>query len=124
VEPEGGKVNKITFSHNYPKLWEQKTATLLAVRELNFPADKNEDLIMYDTSYYTTDPPYTGCGAYSPPNYYKLRNGPYIQLIFIGDKHIPFCTLRPKYNGWCKDRLGYYKSKIGQVFNVVIKEAQ
>jgi hypothetical protein len=116
------KKPRIVFSHSYPKLWEQKTATLLVVRELKFPEDKNEDLIMYDTSYYTTNPPYTGCGAYSPPDFYKLKNGPYIQLVFVGNKHIPFCTIRPKYNGWCKDRVAYYLSKIGQEFEIIIKE--
>jgi hypothetical protein len=104
--------NKITFSHNYPKLWGQKSAELLAVRELKFPEDKNKDLIFYDTQYakkYGID-------------YYPLRNGDYIQLIFIGDKHIPFCTLRPKYSRWQTDKLAYYKSKIGQEFNIIIED--
>lgn len=104
----------IKFSHNYPKLHGQTSATLLAVRELLFPKDKNADLIEYDTTYLSPN----GIG------FYQLSNGPYLQLIFVGDKHIPFCTIRPKYGGFSKNKKEYYESLIGQVFQIVIKEAE
>ena len=39
------------------------------------------------------------------------RSGKYIQLVFIGDKRIPFCTIRP---AWPE----YYESAIGEVFEI------
>ena len=102
---------KIKFSHKYPKLHGQTTATLLAVRDLSFPKDKNEDLIEYDTKYVG----FVGKG------YFPLPNGEYIQLIFVGNKHIPFCTVRPKYSDFSINKKEYYEGLIGQDFEIVVK---
>lgn len=104
----------IKFSHNYPKLHGQTSAVLLVVRELSFPKDKNDDLIEYDS-------------AYPSPHgidFYPLPDGPYLQLIFVGNKHIPFCTIRHKYGGFRKNKKEYYESLVGQNFQIIIKEAE
>lgn len=101
---------EIKFSHKYPKLHGQTSATLLAVRELEFPKDKNEELIEYDTVYVGTV-----CTEYFP-----LPDGSYLQLIFVGNKHIPFCTIRSKWGGFRKNKKEYYESMIGKEFKIII----
>lgn len=103
-------MNRIGFSHKYPKLHRQKTATLLAVRELLIPKDLNDDLLRYDTVFDD------GSGK----GYFPLPDGEYLQLIFIGNKHIPFCTIRSKW-GVHKNKKEYYESKIGEEFEIHIK---
>ena len=93
-------MNKIKFSHNYPKLWNQEEALLLAVL-LTDSSEFNKDLIEYDTK---------NCEG----GYYPLTEGQYIQLIFLGNKRIPFCTIR-SYN---KDKYQYYLSKVNQRFKI------
>lgn len=118
-------MNKIKFAHRYPKLWNQSRATLLAVRELNFPRDLNEDFILYDTKF--LDPAGAAEGQYAAgsiiPGFYPLENGPYVQLIFVGDKHIPFCTVRPR-KGRYGDKKEYYQAKVGQEFEIVFFSAK
>ena len=96
-------MNQIKFSHNYPKLWGQTEATLIQVRLLDYKF-LNKDLIEYDTK--TID-----------NTYYKLPNGLLIQLIFYGNKRIPFCTIR----SFSKEKEKYYTSKIGYNFEIIIK---
>ena len=93
---------KINFSHIYPKLWGQTKATLLDIRILDAQAvQMNKDLIEYDTN---TD-------------YYPLpTEGKLIQLIFIGNKDIPFCTLRR----YTPEKIRYYTKNINELFEVVI----
>ncbi len=93
-------MNKIKFSHNYPKLWNQEEAILLAVLKID-SCEFNEDLIEYDTK---------NCEG----NYYPLKTGKYIQLIFLGNKRIPFCTIR-SYNS---DKFRYYISLLNQKFRI------
>lgn len=104
-------MNNIKFSHDYPKLWGQKTAELIAVRIIDAQAISiNKQLIEYDTKYLVRE---------SPPlyGYYQLpKIGKLIQLIFIGNFDIPFCTLRR----YIPDKYEFYKGKIGSVFNVVV----
>ncbi|OEJ15441.1 hypothetical protein BFL38_14225 [Brachyspira hampsonii] len=52
-------------------------------------------------------------------SYYELKKGKYIQLIFLGNKNIPFCTIRSAY-GKMANKKEYYQSKIGEVFNIII----
>lgn len=94
-------MNEIRFSHNYPKLWNQKKAELIAVREIN-SKDFNIDLLEYDTKYHG--------------GYYPLKEGDYIQLIFLGDKHIPFCTIRP----YSQQKENYYQDSINMIFDIVV----
>ena len=62
-------MNKIRFSHNYPKLWNQDSAILLNVLPID-SVEFNKDLIEYDTK---------NCEG----GYYPLKAGKYIQLIFL-----------------------------------------
>ena len=91
-------MNKIRFSHNYPKLWYQSEAQLLAVLKID-STEFNADLMEYDTK---------NCDD----GFYPLQQGKYIQLIFLGNKRIPFCTIR-SYNS---NKFEYYKSKIYEQF--------
>ena len=104
---------QIKFSHNYPKLWHQKKAELLAVRIIDAQAVQiNQDLIEYDTGFETVDD-----FMDIQKDYYQLpKQGKLIQLIFIGDKDIPFCTLRRH----TEQKYQYYFSCIGEVFEVVL----
>jgi hypothetical protein len=111
---------KISFQHNYPKLHNQTKAELLAIKCLDAKdVQKNKDLLEYDTRYKSDM-----IGLYE---YYPLsKTGQLIQLIFLGDKGIPFCTIRTRF-GYdrgknCKtDKLEYYQSKIGEWFEVIKK---
>ena len=61
----------------------------------------NDFLIEYDTKN-------------SKGEYYKLPKGTLLQLIFIGDNDIPFCTLR-KYT---PKKYDYYIGSIGNIFAI------
>ena len=95
-------MNQIKFSHNYPKLWNQNKATLLDVRIESFFNLKN-DLIVYDTKTETGE-------------FYPLPHTNLIHLTFIGDKLIPFCTIRRHTN----QKFSYYKNLIGKEFEIVL----
>ena len=88
--------NEIKFSKNYPKLWGQTTAKLIAVEDINIDENTNKDLLEYE-----------------------LKKGKYIQLVFLGNKNIPFCTIRSAY-GKMGNKKEYYQAKIGETFNIVI----
>lgn len=105
----------VKFSHEYLKLWYQKKGELLAVRIIDAQAvAKNKDLIEYDTKYYKENPTV----ADSPFGYYPLpKTGKLIQLVFIGDKDIPFCTLRRH----TEEKYKYYNSLIGKIIDVVME---
>ena len=92
----------IKFSHNYGKLWKQKTARLILV-ELIDASQFNEDLLEYDTRY--------GDGRF-----YLPKVGQFLQLFFVGDKHIPFCTIR----SFNPEKEKYYRSLIGQMYDVEV----
>ncbi len=95
----------IKFSHNYPKLHGQKTATLLAVLPIRIDKSTPKELLDYDTSY--------------DGGRYPLPTGDYIQLVFIGDKRIPFCTIRRAYP---PQKVDYYNGSVGDVFAIEIAE--
>lgn len=91
-------MNQIKFSHNYPKLHNQNKATLLDVRIISY-YHLHSDLIEYDTKN-------------SKGEYYPLPKTNLIHLTFIGNKLIPFCTLRRH----TTQKFSYYKNKIGEEF--------
>lgn len=97
---------KIKFSHNYPKLWNQTAAELLAVKEIRIDKNTHPDLIEYDTKAVNGE-------------YFKLNTGNHIQLIFLGNKGIPFCTIR---SAFPETKVAYYKSLIGKILDIEIKE--
>lgn len=127
-------MTNIKFSHHYPKIWNQKKAELIAVRILDAQAVQiNKVLVEYDTRYNNLlvyarwDSELLTKLNYSPEmiglktGYYPLpEQGKLIQLIFVGDKDIPFCTLRrhtPK-------KYDYYKSCIHNIFDIVIEDTK
>lgn len=107
-------MNNIKFSHRYPKLWEQTTAELLDVREIK-GNELNDDLLEYDTRYIKEFEEITE--SETQYEYYPLdKNQDYLQLLFLGDKRIPFCTIRRK----TPTKMEYYKNCIGKIFNIII----
>lgn len=96
-------MNRINFSHNYPKLHGQTSAKLLAVEPLKIDANTPRELIEYDTKY--------------DGGYYPLKPGYYIQLVFLGNLHIPFCTIR---SAWPSSKVDWYASQKGMVFEIKI----
>lgn len=100
-------MEKIKFSKEYKKLHGQKFAKLLAV----YPQTVNatwKELLDYDT-------------IAVDGSRYELKNGNYLLLVFIGDKHIPFTTIRsdkPAMNGM-KSKWDYYNERIGKDFAIV-----
>ena len=113
-------MNTIKFSHDYPKLHGQTSAELLAVRPLKIDAHTPRELLEYDTTYYK----YGFCTWGDPPKeklHFPLPSGEYLQLIFLGNLRIPFCTIR---KAWPSFKIDYYKSKIGETFVVEIMESE
>ena len=98
-------MRQIKFSHDYPKLWGQKTATLVYVDVLDLENELSMEDINQLLEYDTKD-----CNG----NYYELPIGDLIQLVFVGNKKIPFCTLRR----YTKEKWEYYKGCIGEYFEV------
>ena len=93
--------HRIKFLSNYPKLHNQEEAKLLSVRIVSF-FDLDNDLIEYDTQK-------------SDGSYYTLPKTTLLHLTFLGDKLIPFCTLRR----YTIEKYRYYKSLIGKTFKIV-----
>ncbi len=102
----------IKFSHAYPKLHGQTSAALLAVIPIRIDKDTPRELLEYDTKYIWYDGPVPKYG------FFPLPTGDYIQLIFLGNLHIPFCTIR---RAWPPQKVEYYKSAIGYDFEVIVK---
>ena len=102
-------MTEIKFSKEYCKLHHQTSAELLAVRRLDINADNPfTELLDYDTL--ATD-----------GTRYEIKKGHWLQLVFLGDKGIPFCTIRsdrPAYNGM-KSKYDYYNEKVGERFVIV-----
>lgn len=101
----------IEFSSDYPKLHGQTSAILIAVIPIRIDKKTPVQLIEYDTKK-------------ADGTYYKLKKGDYIQLIFIGNFGIPFCTIRSKRNRLGDDKELYYKDHINEVFAIEILKEQ
>lgn len=92
------KRKAIKFSGDYPKLHGQTSAELIAVR------DTPAELLTYDTTK-------------SDGSRYELKTGKYLQLIFVGNLGIPFCTIRSAGSDGKRD---YYVLSIGEIFNIEV----
>ena len=101
-------MNKIKFSHDYPKLHEQTLAVLLDIRKVSVDSLDN-DFIEYDTKYYAKE----GYGHYELP-----KNCDVIILVFAGDKDIPFTTVRR----FTQKKYDWYFSLMGKEFTIVIEK--
>ena len=101
-------MNTIRFSHEYPKLHGQTRAELLAVKPIRIDKDTPSELLEYDTAYWDGD----------IKSRFTLPTGDYIQLVFLGNLRIPFCTIRKNYPPQKGD---YYRGKVGDVFTIETK---
>ena len=90
----------IKFSKVYPKLHSQKQAMLLNVKCLHYNV-LSDDLIEYDTKA-------------EDGSYYTLEKTELIHLTFLGDKFIPFCTIRR----WTAEKEKYYRNQLHNVFEI------
>ncbi len=114
---------KIDFSHNYPKLHGQKKGLLVHVSKAK-QSDLNDSLVEYDTKY-LPDSLEDSCGCELHTDFdgdiehchYELPKGDLVILTFIGDNHIPFCTIRSRY-GRYGDKYEYYSKHIGEWFDL------
>lgn len=98
-------MSEIKFSVDYPKLHGQKTATLLHVD--SFPVKQlHADMVKLDTD--------KGDGTF-----YQLHNGTALVLVFLGDKLIPFTTIR----SYGANKLMKFEKLIGQKFDIVIENS-
>lgn len=98
-------MDKILFSKDYIKLHGQTEAELLSVRRIRIDEETPSELIEYDTT--AVD-----------GSRYELKNGNYIQLVFLGNLGIPFCTIRtdkPASNGQ-EARFEFFSERIGNTF--------
>lgn len=99
----------IKFSHNYDKLHGQKLAKLVDVEEtVGYEAYLHPDFVEADTRYQNAD---------GSIGHFELPDGvPLLILTFIGDKRIPFTTIRR----WNTEKTHEYKTAIGEYFEVFI----
>lgn len=111
-------IHRIKFSHDYPKLHGQITAELLAVRPIRIDRNTPDELLEYDTTYY--EKPFKDeTSLYAEKRRFPLPTGDYIQLVFLGNLRIPFCTIR---KAWPPQKVDYYKAAIGHDFVIHIEE--
>lgn len=109
-------MNAIKFSHDYPKLHGQTSATLLAVVPIRIDRTTCDELLEYDTTYISHVNSFGM--SYDKKCRYPLPTGDYIQLIFLGNLRIPFCTIR---KAWPQSKVDYYRGKVGDVFTIEVK---
>lgn len=93
----------IKFSHDYPKLHGQTSARLIEVTAIDYE-NLHPDLIEYDTKTCKGD-------------YYPLPKTQLIYLLFVGNKKIPFCTLRRL----TPLKLTFCIQQIGKEFNIIME---
>lgn len=101
----------LRFSAEYPKLYGQRSARLLEVLPITIDENTPSELIEYDTKT-------------NRNGHYKLKPGQNVQLIFIGNKAIPFCTIRSRFFWDGKkelDKLEYFQKLVGKVFEIRIE---
>lgn len=113
----------IGFSHHYTKMHGQTYGTLVSVRKLSdiqFNRLLSGDCggRVYDTEWRDADARLADCSQFA-----EIQDDERLQLIFIGEKQIPFTTYReiPKnYTPWRKSRTYRkslpYSELIGDIF--------
>ena len=84
----------ICFKHKFKKLQNQKYGYLekILILDVNIKLKSTKDFLIYDTEPYD----------------FKIKNGTFIYLLFIGEKGIPFTTLR-KYSRENRGKYIQYK---------------
>lgn len=110
-------MKKISFAHNFIKLDEQKTAELVRVKIIS-RTELDEETVIANTQYYenhevpNSDTPIRGIKCSHIPN------GSLLLLVFLGDRNIPFTTLRQFKDATWKR----YKSMLNHIFEIVVEE--
>jgi len=112
---------KIKFSHKYEKLYDMVTknivgkGTLLEVFDAK-TEDLDKEFIQYDTEYIDKN---------GNLKQYPLPNGDVLVLLFyvvlLDNRDMMFTTIR---SAWRESKREYYRSKRGEVFDVVIEEKE
>jgi len=111
------KRNKIKFDHPFTKLHEQVTGKLLDVDVVSF-RKLDKEMVEMETQYYENVDIPNSDKKLPKLKHYPLRHGSFLLLTFRGNKNIPFSTLRNHSDkSW-----NSYLDKIGQEFNIVVKE--
>lgn len=111
------KHQKIKFDHPYCKIYGQQTAKLIHIERVSCK-DLDEFMINMDTQYYVEVPSDTTPEIPKKElRSCKLKKGSLILLIFLGDKNIPFTTLR----NFRDSTFRAYRSLIGDMFDIVVK---
>jgi hypothetical protein len=88
------------------------------VRPIRIDKSTPDELLEYDTTYYAKVR--KGCFTWGEEKArFPLPTGDYIQLIFLGNLRIPFCTIRKNYPPQKGD---YYRGKIGDIFGIEIRK--
>lgn len=91
----------IKFNRNYKKLHGQ-TSAILVYKDVMFPEQLKKEFIEYDTE-----------GAY------EIVDHSYLVLYFVGNKYIPFSTLR-KNNA--ENRKKYLDCELYTTFKIEVQE--
>lgn len=104
-------MEKIKFSHNYPKLKNNRHAYLLNVSTI-VTDDKffSSMLYEYDTTYYDREG--------NKRNYPLINNMNYLLLLFLGEDGSLFTTIR-KYEF---KKHYYYQQRINNLFEIEVDE--
>ena len=101
-------MNIIKFSKEYKKLYKQTSAKLILVRKILISDEVPfTELIDYDT-------------IAEDGTRYPIGKGRWLQLVFLGNLGIPFCTIRsdkPAMNGM-KSKWDYYNERVGDEFKI------
>ena len=86
----------------YPTLRKQRKGTLVAVNEIRITHDCFDIIRLVVPS----------------KDHRKLTRDHVIELVFIGERDIPFYTLL-NYEGWLKE---YYAARVGEIFKIETEE--
>lgn len=98
----------INFSHNYPKLHDERDAKLLAVF-ISQTSCLSSSFIEYDTIYHEN----------GIDEYYPLPEGKVLVLLFLGARGNLFTTVRE----YKESKAKYYQLNVGRWFQVKVKYA-
>ncbi len=93
-------IKSIKFSSNYPKLHNQTEGRLVSVKIIDY-SDLTKEIIEYDTKNIKGE-------------YYPLPKTTLIHLTFIGNKLIPFCTIRR----YTVQKYNYYRQSLHEYFSL------
>ena len=102
--------NILRLGHDYEKLKGQRGALLVAIVRL-IVKSKDQDLKAYDGEY---------IGKEGEKICDDMGDGVFIQLVFVGEKGIPFGILRE----YRKAKWDFYKERIGSEFLFEIKKVR